>query len=97
MWARTNGVGGSGGDDDEDDGGGLVIVGLEIGDRTILALRPQPRGRAQRRVTSIGNTPSFPRDTTMTTLARGGALHITMLSEGLVGGSQGKMRERWCG
>ena len=86
---------GSGGDGD--DGGGSVEFDLEIGDRIILPLRPQPCGRAQRRVTPADSTPSFPRATTMTTSARGGALHITMLSEGVVGGCRGKMRERWCG
>ena len=43
------------------------------------------------------DTPSFSRATTMTTLARGGALHRTMLSEEVVDGSQRKMRETWCG
>ena len=88
---------GSGGDDDENDGGGSVEFGSETGDLIILPLRPQPCGRAQRRVTPADGTPSFPRDTTMTTSARGGALHITMLSEGMVGGCRGKMWERWCG
>eukprot|EP00555_Chaetoceros_dichaeta_P005547 CAMPEP_0198254980 /NCGR_PEP_ID=MMETSP1447-20131203/5217_1 /TAXON_ID=420782 /ORGANISM="Chaetoceros dichaeta, Strain CCMP1751" /LENGTH=64 /DNA_ID=CAMNT_0043941241 /DNA_START=192 /DNA_END=383 /DNA_ORIENTATION=+ len=64
MWTRTNGVGDSGGDDDEDDGGGSVEFGLETGDSIILPLRPQPCGRAQRRVTPAGGTPSFPRATT---------------------------------
>jgi len=90
-------VEGSGGDDDENDGGGSVEFGSETGDLIILPLRPQPCGRAQRRVTPADGTPSFPRDTTMTTSARGGALHITMLSEGMVGGCRGKMWERWCG
>jgi len=90
-------VEGSGGDDDENDGGGSVEFGSETGDLIILPLRPQPCGRAQRRVTPADGTPSFPRDTTMTTSARGGALHITMLSEGVVGGCRGKMWERWCG
>jgi len=97
MWTRKNGVGGSDGGDDENDGGGLVGIDSERGDSTILPLRPQPCGRAQRRVTPADSTPSFPRATTMTTSARGGALHITMLSEGVVGGCRGKMWERWCG
>ena len=50
-------------------------------------LRPQPCGRAQRCAPPTGITPSFPRATTMTTSARGCALHITMLLEGVVGGS----------
>ena len=92
-------MGGSGGDGDGDgdDGGGSVEFDLEIGDRIILPLRPQPCGRAQRRVTPADGTPSFPRDTTMTTSARGDALHTAMFSEGIVGGCRGKMWERWCG
>ena len=43
-------------------------------------------------MTPAGGTPSFPRATTITTSARGGALHIAMSSEGVVGGSRGKMR-----
>ena len=43
----------------------------------------------------LGSTPFFSRATTMTTSTRGGALHITMLSERVVGKSQGKIRERW--
>ena len=39
-----------------------------------------------------GGTPSFPLATTMTTSALGGALHISMLSEEVVGGRRGKMR-----
>ena len=39
-----------------------------------------------------GSTPSFPLATTMTTLALGGALHISMLLEEVVGGSRGKMQ-----
>ena len=42
--------------------------------------------------TPAGSTPSFPRATTMTTSALGGALHISMLSKGVVGGSRGMMR-----
>ena len=53
-------------------------------------------GRA-RHANLAGSTPSFPRATTMTTLALRDALRITLLSEEVVGGSQGKMRERWCG
>jgi len=72
--------GGIVGDGDEDGGGGLVGIDLERGERIILPLRPQPCGRAQRRVI-LGGTPSFPRATTMTTSALGDALHIAMLSE----------------
>ena len=43
-------------------------------------------------MTPAGITPSFPRATTMTTSALGGALHISMLPEEVVGGSRGKMR-----
>ena len=85
-------MGGSGGDDDEDDGGGSVEFGSEIGYSIILPLRPQAYGRAQRRVTPADGTPSFPRATTMTTSARGGALHITMLSEGVVVDVEGRCR-----
>jgi len=61
-------------------GRGLVGIELERGERIILPLRPQPCGRAQRRVI-LGGTPSFPRATTMTTSALVDALHIAMLSE----------------
>ena len=97
TWTQKNGAGGSSGDANEDNRGGLIVVGSETGDWIILSLRPQSRGRSQRRVTPVGNKPFFPCSTTMTTLLRGGALRITILSEGVVGGSGGKMRERWCG
>ena len=38
-------------------------------------LHPQPCGRAQHYAAPASVTPSFPRDTTMTTLVQGGALH----------------------
>jgi len=47
-------------------------IGFGEGDEIIIPLRPQPRGRAQRR-TTVGSTASFPRATTMTSSARGGA------------------------
>ena len=54
--------------------------------------RPQPCGKVQRCAAPASDAPSFPRTTTMTTLARGDALHRTMLLEGVVGGRRGKMR-----
>ena len=49
-------------------------------------LHPQPCVRAHCCATPASGTPSFPPAVTMITLARGGALHQTMLSEGVVGG-----------
>ena len=82
--------------DDDDDGELWVVISSESGDRTSLPLHPQPGGRAQRHATPAGSTPSFPRATTITTSTLGGALHISMLSGEVAGGSQGKMWERWC-
>ena len=68
---------------------GMSSGGWYRGDDTLY---PQPYGRVQYCVAPTSDTPSSPCVTTMTTLARGGTLHRTMLSEGVVGGSQGKIR-----
>ena len=74
--------------------GGVLDEGIDLGGRYGGGdtLRHQPCGRAQRCTAPASVTPSFPHSITMTSSARGGALHRTILLEGLVIGSQGKMR-----
>ena len=78
---------------------GVLDEGMDPGGWYICSdtLRPQPYGRTDRCTVPTSGTPSLPRGTTMITSAQGGALDITMLLEGVVGGCRGKIRERWCG
>ena len=55
--------------------------------------RPQSCGRAHHFAAPASGTPSFPCATTIKISARGGALHRTMFSVGVVGGSREKMRK----
>ena len=84
-------VGGSQGKMQRD---GVLDEGMNLGGwyRGGDTLNPQICGRAQHCAPPAGITPSFPRATIMITLAQGGALHRTMLSEDVVGGSRGKTR-----